>query len=362
MQTQRKVKVFIGFVIYILAMCLVFCLISMQNSAFAEGTTIDITIEGEISAIDRHYDGTDIVELSCGEIKLVGVVYGDDVFIESESRLWGIAEQIYAKDGVNCSTAFVLGGVDAAKYSIEQRTDFKVNITPKPITITANEVSSVYGEEHVLLTDNREAVLINGDTLTGSLSVNVNAQSKVGEYNIISTLNNPNYDITFFGEGRYRVRENPFSADIKTLANTNNALTATVIVSFVLLFLVLIVYLVLRFSKLNNKRFNYIKALVFGDKSLSSDPVKDIDIIQINKHINDSIALFNLNLDWHGIKILKEGLIPYCEEFTAQEGDKFTTTYHMNSGGKVGDKIKRVKNKGYKYRDKVIIPVDVELE
>jgi SHS2 domain-containing protein len=72
----------------------------------------------------------------------------------------------------------------------------KLNVTPKPITITADAATKVYGESDAELTYQiTSGSLVSGDVLNGSLS---RAEGEdVGDYAIASTLSNANYEITF---------------------------------------------------------------------------------------------------------------------------------------------------------------------
>ena len=77
-----------------------------------------------------------------------------------------------------------------------------LDVTPRPITLSANASSKVYGEANPALTYATEANsanrgLVNNDSFTGGLSVSATQTSAVGQYAIASTLTNSNYDITF---------------------------------------------------------------------------------------------------------------------------------------------------------------------
>ena len=77
-----------------------------------------------------------------------------------------------------------------------------LDITPRPITLSANASSKVYGEANPALTYATEANsanrgLVNNDSFTGGLSVSATQTSAVGQYAIASKLTNSNYDITF---------------------------------------------------------------------------------------------------------------------------------------------------------------------
>jgi hypothetical protein len=86
---------------------------------------------------------------------------------------------------------------DAANYNNAEKTVL-ITVTPAPLTITADAKSKTYGEADPELTYQiTSGSLVNGGTLTGSLSRN--AGENVGAYTITSTLANSNYGITFIG-------------------------------------------------------------------------------------------------------------------------------------------------------------------
>ena len=77
-----------------------------------------------------------------------------------------------------------------------------LDVRPRPITLSANASSKVYGEANPALTYATEANsanrgLVNNESFTGGLSVSATQTSAVGQYAIASTLTNSNYDITF---------------------------------------------------------------------------------------------------------------------------------------------------------------------
>jgi hypothetical protein len=102
-------------------------------------------------------------------------------------------------------------GNDVGEYTINQGTlsggdyytitSFTANtftITPKPITVTAEAKSKMYGEADPEFTYRTSPALITGDALSGALSRT--AGSDVGTYSVNQgNLNSKNYTITFVG-------------------------------------------------------------------------------------------------------------------------------------------------------------------
>lgn len=74
-----------------------------------------------------------------------------------------------------------------------------LSVTPRAITVTANDLSRVYGDGNPLLTYTVSgAGLVNGDTLAGALATAADATSGVGKYAIAQgSLANENYAVTF---------------------------------------------------------------------------------------------------------------------------------------------------------------------
>jgi hypothetical protein len=77
-----------------------------------------------------------------------------------------------------------------------------LTITPRPITVTADALSRVYGNANPALTYKVGGQgLVNGDTLTGSLATTATTASGVGAYGITqgTVAANPNYTISYVG-------------------------------------------------------------------------------------------------------------------------------------------------------------------
>lgn len=128
----------------------------------------------------------------------ISIIYGDDdveltyqVELINDDVLYGSIIRAEGRD-VN-SYLITQGSLYNDNYDI---TFVEANyiINPRPVTVTADAKSIVYGEDDVDLT--YDAELLNGDLLYGSLTRE--AGINVGVYLITQgTLNNPNYDIIF---------------------------------------------------------------------------------------------------------------------------------------------------------------------
>ncbi|MCX6785614.1 MAG: MBG domain-containing protein [Candidatus Komeilibacteria bacterium] len=106
-----------------------------------------------------------------------------------------------------------------------------LTVTPAPITITVDAKSKVYGEDDTELTYQiTSSSLVNGDTLTGSLSRA--AGENVGAYAITSTLTNSNYNITFIGAD-FTITAKPITVTAATNSKTyDGTMSATAIPTF----------------------------------------------------------------------------------------------------------------------------------
>jgi hypothetical protein len=179
-----------------------------------------------VSAEDKTYDGTTVAQLDTSEAELSGIIsvyhegdgesedYGfytkDDVtFVggtgEFDSKNVGYNKRVRASD-------FTLAGIDAENYELCQPGRLRADITPKGLTITANDDKKTYdGQEYAGHDDDGGNGDGNGVTydgfvegedetvLTGELSYGGDSQEavQVGKYDI--TLGG--YDSAEYHEG-----------------------------------------------------------------------------------------------------------------------------------------------------------------
>jgi len=74
-----------------------------------------------------------------------------------------------------------------------------LTVTPRPVSVTANALSRIYGDANPTLTWTASG-LVNGDTLSGALATTATATSNVGTYAITQgTLGNANYTLSYTG-------------------------------------------------------------------------------------------------------------------------------------------------------------------
>jgi len=115
-----------------------------QPSGLTANITVKaLTITG-ITADNKVYNGLTTATLS-GTAALVGVESGDAV------TLGGTPAASFATAAVDVTkpvtvTGYSISGIDAANYTLTQPTGLTADITPAPLTITANAVSKYHGE------------------------------------------------------------------------------------------------------------------------------------------------------------------------------------------------------------------------
>ncbi|MBA4007754.1 MAG: hypothetical protein C0486_03110 [Erythrobacter sp.] len=109
-----------------------------------------------------------------------------------------------------------------------------LTVTPRPITITASDLSRIYGNANPALGFTVGGLgLVNGDQLTGALATNAGLTSGVGSFAITqgSLAASANYAVTFVG-GQLTVTPRPITIDANSISrvygNANPALTFSV--------------------------------------------------------------------------------------------------------------------------------------
>lgn len=111
-------------------------------------------------------------------------------------------------------------GYTSGNYTISY-VDGKLTVNAKPITVTIQNATSVYGDTLAELkaTDNG---IVNGDTNVYSLATTATGTSNVGKYAITGTALDSNYDVTFVnGEYEITKREITITVDAKnSVVNT----------------------------------------------------------------------------------------------------------------------------------------------
>ena len=139
-----------------------------QTETNASITPKQITVSG-IGADDKIYDGTTDATLNYDSVHLNGVVDGDTLGV-STSGYFGDKN---AGTGKTVTLgALTLSGADIGNYTLAadgQQTETTASITPKAITVTADEQTKVEGTHDPDLTYQlTSGSLVSGDEFTGS--------------------------------------------------------------------------------------------------------------------------------------------------------------------------------------------------
>ncbi len=159
-----------------------------------KGNTVGVQFNK--NKLSKIYDGTDIYSLKPEDYSLKGVAAGEDVTLNVGTAKYNAVDVANAKSVTLYDLS--LSGADADKYSlsaIELTVD--AEITPRPITITANDIVITKGQSTPELTYTLSEMLIAGNEIVGQLTCKVG--DNAGEYTInrgTLTLSD-NYAVTF---------------------------------------------------------------------------------------------------------------------------------------------------------------------
>ena len=125
---------------------------------------------------------------------------------------WDDGEQLLGSLGDTAFSATYTPD-DAINYATVQA-DVSVNVTKRPITVTAEDKSSYQGDALEPLTYTVSGGVVDGDDLGITLDTNAD-NNVIGEYEITVSADNPNYDITLVN-GVYTVSEKPQAEETDT--------------------------------------------------------------------------------------------------------------------------------------------------
>jgi hypothetical protein len=127
----------------------------------------------------------------------LGYVIGGGGLLNNDSLTGGLATSATATTGVG-SYGITLGSLANSNYTLAY-TGANLTITARPITVTANALSQVYGDAIPTLTYVISGGnLVNGDGLLGGLATSATTATGVGSYGITQgSLANSNYALTY---------------------------------------------------------------------------------------------------------------------------------------------------------------------
>ncbi|NDC00744.1 MAG: hypothetical protein EBZ83_04930, partial [Verrucomicrobia bacterium] len=155
-----------------------------------------LTLSG-VTASSKVYNKSDAATLG-GSASLSGVVGSDIVNLDTSAANARFADANVGTNKAVAVTGLSLGGAAAGNYSLGSTSTLAADITPKPITVTADAKSKIYGDSDPTLTQQvTTGSLESGDSFTGSLTRATG--ETIGTYAIgQGTLSaGANYTITF---------------------------------------------------------------------------------------------------------------------------------------------------------------------
>src|SRR3989442_727470 len=118
--------------------------VSQPSGLTANITAKNLTINGAV-ANNKQYDGTTTATVTFSAAALVGVVSGDLVSINSGGYSATFADNTAANGKAVTVLGVTLSGADAGNYTVSQPSGLTANITPRPITVKATNISRVFG-------------------------------------------------------------------------------------------------------------------------------------------------------------------------------------------------------------------------
>ena len=193
---------------------------------FETGTLTVVKKALTVTAVDKAvYYGDDVPDYTVDYVGFAGT--------EDHTKLGGALafDCGYAKTSPVSDYTITPGGYTSGNYDITFVSG-TVTVSPRPITITIAEKTSVYGSEQVALTAD-ETEIVNGDTGVYSLSCVVEPTTAVGTYDITGKTLNNNYKITFENwEKSYAVTKKGLTVTAKDYAVTYGDAAPDYTVSF----------------------------------------------------------------------------------------------------------------------------------
>ncbi len=162
-------------------------------------TTADITIlsvTGTFTSANKVYDGN--TSAAANSLAVVGAIGGDAVSLTGGTATFDNANVGTGKT-VTLAGA-TLSGADAGNYSLTSVATTTADITLRPITVTADAKTKVYGTSDPALTYQISGSLVNGDAFSGALT-RVAGEDAPGPYAINqgSLLLTSNYNLIYVG-------------------------------------------------------------------------------------------------------------------------------------------------------------------
>ncbi|MES2905992.1 MAG: YDG domain-containing protein [Pseudomonadota bacterium] len=171
-------------------------------------TPKNLSISG-VSADSKVYDRTLVANLTTAGSSLVGAVSGDAVTLNGASASGSFADINVGVGKAVTATGFNISGADSGNYTLTQPVALTASITPKSLTVTADNKTKGYGSSDPALTYTYNG-LVSGDsaaTFTGALSraAGENAGTYIIGRNTLAA--GGNYTISTFNNGVFTVNQ-----------------------------------------------------------------------------------------------------------------------------------------------------------
>ena len=188
---------------------------AIQRGTLSAGSNYDLTFVGAsltitkkaltvggAAAQNKMYDGTKAATVDFSQATLQGVVTGDAVSIDHSGSQAAFDDANVGAGKPVTVTGVALAGAAAGNYSLAQPSGLKAGITARPITVTADAKSKVYGDDDPALTYKlTSGSLVTGDGLTGALTRATGETVADSPYAIQqgTLAAGSNYDLAFVG-------------------------------------------------------------------------------------------------------------------------------------------------------------------
>jgi hypothetical protein len=156
-----------------------------------------LTVTGAL-ALDKEYDGTAAAEVDFSAVELLGLIGYDAVTLVTSAYEAGFVDNDAGDEKTVTVTGLALAGTDSANYSLQAQLELTAAITPRPVTVAAEDKSKLAGDDDpeftYLLIDGS---LVEDDLFIGELTREPGEES--GEYPIEQgTLSlGSNYQLAF---------------------------------------------------------------------------------------------------------------------------------------------------------------------
>ncbi|MBO4478982.1 MAG: hypothetical protein J5774_01300, partial [Clostridia bacterium] len=156
-----------------------------------------LKIKSGVTASNKTYNGTTDVVLDATNVVITGLVGEETVTVTAAGAF---ADANVGADKTVNITGFTLSGEYSAHYTIAangNQTTATATISPKEITITADDKTSVYGDALASLTATLSVDLIAGDDASTVYTLTKEAGLGKGSYVItVNVVTNDNYTVT----------------------------------------------------------------------------------------------------------------------------------------------------------------------